>query len=282
MERSQKIKLLIQISLFRACKVTALTRPQIYKRHQTKNSSNFVGNYVNLVHYTNLEDGSSFLSAVKNSYHKDYDSLQTELHILLKLRGSPTIVTCLGDSLQQGLSNHGNKVHKLQLEYASEGSLIAFMDRYVDRKSQEPLIKHLMHMILEGLVSIHDHGYVHCNIKPDNLLELKISDFGNSLEVGEVPKFWESEYPWVGTPIGIRGGLRGTILQAPSVCVSKGRISPVCIGGEGGAALILAPQGGGGFRSIIRVSVIGVPIIGIRFIAPTPFNTLVNYKGSCN
>ncbi|KAG5388147.1 hypothetical protein IGI04_029688 [Brassica rapa subsp. trilocularis] len=81
-----------------------------------------------------------------------------------------TTVSKQSDSLQQGLSNHGNKVHKLQLEYASEGSLIAFMDRYVDRKLQEPLIKHLMHMILEGLVSIHDHGYVHCNIKPDNLL----------------------------------------------------------------------------------------------------------------
>ncbi|KAF2619512.1 hypothetical protein F2Q68_00038674 [Brassica cretica] len=75
----------------------------------------------------------------------------------------------------KGLSNHGNKVHRLRLEYASE-----------------------------GLVSIHDHGYVHCDIKPDNLLlfpssissyELKISDFGKTLEVGEVPKFWESEFP---------------------------------------------------------------------------------------
>ncbi|CAF2105798.1 hypothetical protein HID58_079334 [Brassica napus] len=166
--------------------------------------------YVNLVRYTNPDDGSFFLSAVKNSYHEDYDTLQRELHVLLKLRGCPRIVTCFGDSLQQGLSNHGNKVHKLRLEYASEGSLSAFMDHYADRKLPEPLIKDFTRMILEGLVSIHDHGYVHCDIKPDNLLvfpsrqdsyELKISDFGNTLEVGEVPKFWESEFPWVGTPI---------------------------------------------------------------------------------
>ena len=166
--------------------------------------------YVNLVRYTNPDDGSSFLSAVKNSYHEDYDTLQRELEILLKLRGSPRIVTCFGDSLQQGLSNHCNKVHKLQLEYASEGSLSAFMDHYADRKLPEPLVKDFTRMILEGLVSIHDHGYVHCDIKPDNLLvfpsrqdsfELKISDFGNTLEVGAVPKFWESEFPWVGTPI---------------------------------------------------------------------------------
>ncbi|KAJ4881874.1 Protein kinase superfamily protein [Raphanus sativus] len=168
--------------------------------------------YVNLVRYTNPDDGSSFLSAVKNSYDADYDSLRRELEILLKLRGCPSIVTCLGDSLQQGLSSYGNKVHKLQLEYASEGSLNAFMNRYADRKLPEPLIKDFTRMILEGLVSIHRHGYVHCDLKPDNLLvfpssrqdssyEIKISDFGNSLEVGEVPLFWETDYPWVGTPI---------------------------------------------------------------------------------
>ncbi|XP_056848981.1 mitogen-activated protein kinase kinase kinase 20-like, partial [Raphanus sativus] len=91
--------------------------------------------------------------------------------------------------------------------------LNAFMDRYADRKLPEPLIKDFTRMILEGLVSIHGHGYVHCDLKPDNLLvfpsssrqdssyEIKISDFGNSLEVGEVPLFWETDFPWVGTPI---------------------------------------------------------------------------------
>ncbi|CAH8302401.1 unnamed protein product [Eruca vesicaria subsp. sativa] len=167
---------------------------------------------VNLIRYTNPDDGSSYLSAVKNSYEADYDTLQTELQILLELRGCPRIVTCFGDSLQQGLSSYGNEVYKLQLEYASEGSLRGFMDKYTDRKLPEPLIKDFTKMVLEGLVSIHGHGYVHCDIKPDNLLvfpsssqdssyEIKISDFGNVLEVGVVPKFWESKFPWVGTPI---------------------------------------------------------------------------------
>ncbi|KAL0715513.1 hypothetical protein Bca4012_064835 [Brassica carinata] len=192
--------------------------------------------YVNLVRYTNPDDeGSSFLSAVKNSYDADYDTLQRELQILLEFRGYPRIVTCFGDSLQQGLSNYGNKVHKLRLEYASEGSLNAFMNRYADRKLPEPWVKDFTRMVLEGLVSIHGHGYVHCDIKPDNLLvfpssssrqdsyELKISDFGNTLEVGEVPLFWEkTDFPWVGTPIymppeSVRDGVANKALDLWSV-----------------------------------------------------------------
>ncbi|VVA96581.1 unnamed protein product [Arabis nemorensis] len=84
------------------------------------------------------------------------------------------------------------------------------MDNYTDRKLPEPMIRDFTRMILQGLVSIHGHGYVHCDLKSDNLLvfplgdssyELKISDFGNSLEVGQVPDYWEIDFPFVGTPI---------------------------------------------------------------------------------
>ncbi|KAJ4870496.1 Protein kinase superfamily protein [Raphanus sativus] len=167
---------------------------------------------VNLVRYSNPNgSSSSYLSAVKSSHQEDCDSLQSELKILLELKGYPNIVTCLGDSLQEGFSELGDRLYKLQLEYASEGSLTAFMDKYPDRKLPEPLIKDFTKMILRGLVSVHGHGYVHCDIKPDNILvfprprsssyEVKISDFGNALEVGEVPMFWGSGVPWVGTPL---------------------------------------------------------------------------------
>ncbi|CAN7131519.1 unnamed protein product [Brassica rapa subsp. narinosa] len=165
---------------------------------------------VNLVRYSNPNDGSLYLSAVKNSYEEDYANLQSELDILLELRGYPNIVTCFGDSLEESFSRSGKKLYKLQLEYASEGSLSAFMDKYADRKLPEPLIKDFTWMILQGLVSVHGHGYAHCDIKPDNLLvfpcsssegyEIKISDFGSALEVGDVPKFWETNMPWMGTP----------------------------------------------------------------------------------
>ncbi|KAG2255448.1 hypothetical protein Bca52824_074742 [Brassica carinata] len=142
---------------------------------------------VNLVRYSNPNDGSSYLSAVKN----------------LPKKTMPI-------SKAKSFSRSGKKLYKLQLEFASEGSLSAFMDNYTDRKLPEPLIKDFTWMILEGLVSVHGHGYAHCDIKPDNLLvfpcsssegyEIKISDFGSALEVGDVPKFWETNMPWMGTP----------------------------------------------------------------------------------
>ncbi|CAH8361856.1 unnamed protein product [Eruca vesicaria subsp. sativa] len=191
--------------------------------------------YVNLVRYSNPNDGSSYLSAVKNSPEENFDSLQSELQILLELRGYPNIVTCFGDYLQESFTRFGEKLYKLQLEYASEGSLRAFMDKYADRKLPERLIKDFTGMVLEGLGWVHGHGYAHCDIKPDNLLvfpcsseggsssyEIKISDFGNALELGEVPKFWETEVPWVGTaiymsPESIRDGVATMSLDLWSV-----------------------------------------------------------------
>ncbi|ESQ28808.1 hypothetical protein EUTSA_v10019424mg [Eutrema salsugineum] len=181
--------------------------------------------YVYLVRYTK-HDGSSFLAAVKNSYDQDFHNLQREFQILREVRGSSRIIECFGDKLEQCISSYGNRVHKLLLEYASEGSLSSFMDNYTDRKLPVPMIRDFTRMILQGLVSIHDHGYVHCDLKSDNLLvfpckdsssyELKISDFGNSLQVEEKPHYWGIDFPFVGTPIymspeSLCGGAKKTL-----------------------------------------------------------------------
>ncbi|KAJ4876159.1 Protein kinase superfamily protein [Raphanus sativus] len=166
---------------------------------------------VDLVKYT-LSDGSFsfFHAAVKGCCQMNHDSLKRELKILRELRGCPRIVKCFGDSLEEGLGYGNRKVYKLLLEYASEGSLRSFMDKYTDRKLPEPLIKDFTRMILEGLVSVHGHGYVHCDLKSDNLLvfpscggdsyELKIADFGISLDAGDIPDYWSIDSPFVGTP----------------------------------------------------------------------------------
>ncbi|XP_010456499.1 PREDICTED: serine/threonine-protein kinase BCK1/SLK1/SSP31-like [Camelina sativa] len=164
---------------------------------------------VDLFKYTK-SDGSSYHATVKTSEARNYDSLNREFQILSELKGYPNIVICYGDDLEEGLNVNGHKVYKLLLEYATEGSLRSFMDNYTDRRLPDPMIRDFTRMILEGLVSIHSHGYVHCDLKSDNLLifsckdssyVLKISDFGNTREVREVPSHWETDYPFVGTPI---------------------------------------------------------------------------------
>ncbi|KAJ4891407.1 Protein kinase superfamily protein [Raphanus sativus] len=103
----------------------------------------------------------------------------------------------------------------MSMEYAAGGSLSSFIKKRL-------LIRDFTRMILQGLVSIHGNGYVHCDLKPDNLLvfpryeeaavggggvmkevsyELKLSDFGMSTEAGEESVFWEFDSPYLGTPL---------------------------------------------------------------------------------
>ncbi|CAH2061659.1 unnamed protein product [Thlaspi arvense] len=106
----------------------------------------------------------------------------------------------------------------MSMEYAAAGSLTSFMQT---RSLSDTMIKDFTRMIFRGLVSVHNHGYVHCDLKPDNLLvfprqedddvggggvkevsyELKISDFGMSTKVGEDFGFWEFDSPFLGTPL---------------------------------------------------------------------------------
>lgn len=164
---------------------------------------------VDLVKYRKT-DGSLFHAAVKSSNVDEHDTLQKEFRILSELKGCPRIVQCFGNDLEEGLDEDGKKIYKLRLEYASQGSLRAFMDNFNDRKLPDSMIREFTSMIVEGVVSIHSHGYVHCDLKPDNILvfpskeyedlyDLKISDFGICVEDGKVPDHWNAEYPFVGT-----------------------------------------------------------------------------------
>ncbi|CAA7037970.1 unnamed protein product [Microthlaspi erraticum] len=74
------------------------------------------------------------------------------------------------------------------------------------------MIRKFTCMLLQGLATIHEHGYVHCDLKPDNILvfpkndawnrsyELKISDFGLSERDGD-SDWWSPSRPFAGTPI---------------------------------------------------------------------------------
>ncbi|CAN7103185.1 unnamed protein product [Brassica rapa subsp. narinosa] len=165
---------------------------------------------VDLMRLTKPDGTEPCYHAVKSSYAHDYESLRREFRILSKLRNCPRIVQTLGP-MSSGVNDYGVRVFKMSMEYAAGGSLASFMET---RTLSDSMIRDFTLMILQGLVSVHSHGYVHCDLKPENLLvfprhvgglqstyELKISDFGMSTKAGEESEFWEFDSPFLGTPL---------------------------------------------------------------------------------
>ncbi|KAL4334293.1 hypothetical protein GQ457_07G037530 [Hibiscus cannabinus] len=116
-------------------------------------------------------------------------SLQKEYRVLRRFLGCHNIVQCYGEviTIEHGVTNHN-----LLLEYANRGNLLSLIKKY-GGKVPESDVRHYTKGIVEGLCVIHEKGYVHCDIKPQNILvycsnqsnSLKIADFGLAKEPGE-------------------------------------------------------------------------------------------------
>ena len=126
------------------------------------------------------------LLAVKSCDASLSNSLREEKRILDGLRLSPRIVRCFGDGFSV---ENGQSLYNLFLELASEGTLADMIERQhgVGVGLAESDVRRLTRAILEGLSGIHKRGFVHCDIKPHNILlfadgSAKISDFGLSKE----------------------------------------------------------------------------------------------------
>ncbi|XVF67893.1 hypothetical protein PTKIN_Ptkin10aG0158600 [Pterospermum kingtungense] len=144
--------------------------------------------------------------AVKSAPETMSDSLKKEQQILKHFVGSPHIIQCFGGftSFQR---DQGDTYH-LFLEYAPGGSLLDLMRDY-GGKIPEKYVMFYAQMILEGLVDIHQKGYIHSDLKPENILvfptedgglpTLKIADFGLVKKyMMEDESVWE--YGFRGTP----------------------------------------------------------------------------------
>lgn len=130
------------------------------------------------------------LLALKSSCSSCYSSLQKEEEILHRLGHCPDIVDCFGGySTQEG---NGVLVYNLVLEYAPVGSLESLIIR---RKSGllESEVQRFTRMIVRGLRDVHKEGFVHCDLKVDNILvfhsengghKVKIADFGHAKRSG--------------------------------------------------------------------------------------------------
>ncbi|GMN30150.1 hypothetical protein TIFTF001_002706 [Ficus carica] len=124
--------------------------------------------------------------AVKSSEVCCSASLKNEKRVLDTIGSCPQIIRCFGD--EQSVEN-GEELHNLLLEYASGGSLANRVKTNGGRLSESEIRRHAK-SILKGLYAIHAKGFVHCDIKLQNILVFddgatKIADFGLAKETGE-------------------------------------------------------------------------------------------------
>ncbi|EPS63968.1 hypothetical protein M569_10815, partial [Genlisea aurea] len=108
--------------------------------------------------------------AVKSAEVSLSSSIQKERQILTQINAPrcPYILRCYGD--ETTTAKNGLMVYNLLLEYASGGTLSSRI-----KNSGNPVgipeteAKSYAKCILRGLKHIHQLGYIHCDLKPDNI-----------------------------------------------------------------------------------------------------------------
>ncbi|WCJ40318.1 Protein kinase superfamily protein [Euphorbia peplus] len=126
------------------------------------------------------------LMAVKSAEVSASSSLQKEKEVLHDMPTCPFIINCYGD--ETTMTTSGHMVYNLLLEYASGGTLSDVIQECGGIGMPESDVRSVTRSLLEGIEFIHRRGYVHCDLKPDNVLLVfdenwdafipKIGDFG--------------------------------------------------------------------------------------------------------
>ncbi|KAK1363105.1 Serine carboxypeptidase 44 [Heracleum sosnowskyi] len=121
-------------------------------------------------------------------------SLRLEKDMFEELGSCNEIVKCFGSgiSIEDGVG-----YFELVLEYAAGGTLEQLL-RFRGKKMSELEASYCTNMLLKGLSHVHEKGFVHCDMKPGNILvfpckhpsglvkySLKLADFGSAKRAGE-------------------------------------------------------------------------------------------------
>ncbi|KAE8076496.1 hypothetical protein FH972_015143 [Carpinus fangiana] len=141
--------------------------------------------------------------AVKSADPLEGDSLMWEKAVLDALHGCPHVIQTFGSDTTK--PRNSIVLYNVLLEFASGGSLLDLIVKSGGGLSESDVRKHTKSLLV-GLKHIHDRGFVHCDLKPDNVLlvptadadgfEVKIADFGLAKRA-----YTSCETPsWRGTP----------------------------------------------------------------------------------
>ncbi|KAI3444999.1 hypothetical protein Pfo_001664 [Paulownia fortunei] len=164
--------------------------------------------------------------AVKSAKVSESKSLSKEKELLDKFKTCPCILRCFGDDVT---TEKGQQLYNILLEYASGGCLA---DR-IGKGLPEHIVSHYTKSVLTALVHIHKLGYVHCDIKPHNVLlvkqacddsstknkgrsplieDVKLADFGSCKRCADDPQE--------------EGDFRGTVLYAAPESITRQEYVP--------------------------------------------------------
>ncbi|GMI68823.1 mitogen-activated protein kinase kinase kinase 19 [Hibiscus trionum] len=144
---------------------------------------------------------NSPLMAVKSCETFRSVSLKNERQVLENLGFCPQIIRCFGDDCTV---ENGEKFYNLFLEYANKGSLADQVKKNGGNLIESD-VRRYVRSILKGLSFVHAKGFVHCDIKLQNILlfnngDVKIADFGLAKRNGEEK---QSRMEIRGTPLNI-------------------------------------------------------------------------------
>lgn len=141
----------------------------------------------------------------KFSRDEDIRMMATEFRVLSKIQHKNIVKIHAGE--ENGKLKIGNLEFKepyTVLELAQNGCMVDYLIK--TGSMSEELSRYYFKQLIDGLVQIHAQGYIHRDIKPDNLLlnehfELLISDFGHCIPMidgmSEDGSFWTQ----LGTPL---------------------------------------------------------------------------------
>lgn len=129
--------------------------------------------------------------------------VQKEYEILTALSEHPNIVKCL-DSNVNGLISQGDNTEAVAynvLEACNNGALSHYI-RFCGRLEKE-IVQFFAMQLLSATQYMHDLGYAHLDIKPENILlddffNCKLSDMGSSLDISSTDSMSDKKR---GTPI---------------------------------------------------------------------------------
>ncbi|KAI5337603.1 hypothetical protein L3X38_016874 [Prunus dulcis] len=113
------------------------------------------------------------MMAVKSAKVSASESIEHEAGVLFEIKGCPFVIERFGE--ETTTTDKGDKVYNLLLEFASGGTLDGLIQKSNGLGLPEYDVRRYTRSILEGIRHIHKCDYVHCDLKPDNLLLVPIT-----------------------------------------------------------------------------------------------------------